>query len=164
VPAAEAGAAAREAERGLVLGGSDSTPRLRGAEPSIWSLFKVVLVLALAAAAVYGLVGLLKRGKAAPHEDAYLKVLARTPLSMKAQAAVLAVGSRAWLVGVSDAGVSAIAEIDDRETVDKMLLAYSEKAASASAPLSFAGILRRAANVTDGAGAARPTRNPLKKR
>lgn len=164
MPTAAADAVARDAERGLVLGGSDSTTRLRVGEPSIWSLLKVVLVLALAAAAVYGLVGLLKRGKAASApEDAYLKVLARTPLSMKAQAAVISVGSRAWLVGVSDAGVSAIAEIDDRETLDKMLLAYSEKTASASAPLSFAGILRRAANVTDGAGAPRPAK-PLKKR
>jgi flagellar protein FliO/FliZ len=120
---------------------------------SIWSVFRTVIVLALAAAAIYGIVYLLKRKKTGDSpDDSYLKVLARAPINMKTAAAVIAVGNKAWLVGLSDTNVSAIAEISDQETVDTMLMAYSERAASSknTAPLNFTGILRRFGGISGG--------------
>jgi flagellar protein FliO/FliZ len=117
-----------------------------GGAASAFAIFRVVLVLALAAGAVYGLVFLLKRTKkgGAP-DDGYLKELAKTPINLKNAVAVIAVGSKAWLVGLSDTNVSAIAEITDQEAVDAMLLDYSQRAAflKNAGPVNFKSILRR---------------------
>jgi flagellar protein FliO/FliZ len=88
----------------------------------------MILVLALAALAVYGVVFFIKRaGRPAEERDPHLRVLARTALGGTSAAAVLAVGTRAWLVGVSEGGVSLISEIGEGEALDAMLLAEAER-------------------------------------
>ncbi|MDR2659445.1 MAG: flagellar biosynthetic protein FliO [Spirochaetaceae bacterium] len=144
----------REAERAYLLGEEPSEPQRQSGDISVWTVFRGVVVLALAAAAVYGIVYLLKRKKTDNIQDnAYLKVLARTSINMKTAAAVIAVGNKAWLVGLSDTNVSAIAEINDQETVDAMLLAYSEHAAKEASPLNFTKILRHLSGMSDTGGA-----------
>jgi flagellar protein FliO/FliZ len=105
---------------------------------------RVVLVLALSAAAIYGVVFFFKRlSKPQAQENPYLKVLARAPVASGASVAVVAVGSRAYLVGAGDGGVSLIAELEDQETVDAMLLDNSRNGAGASKILNFSELLRR---------------------
>ncbi|MDR1249127.1 MAG: flagellar biosynthetic protein FliO [Treponema sp.] len=115
-----------------------------------FAALRMVLVLALTAAAIYGVVFFFRR-LAKPPEQAspHLKLLARTPVGSGDSVAVVAVGTRAWLVGVGsgDGGVSLIAEIEDQETVDAMLLDYSQSperghAGGSGAP-SFSALLRR---------------------
>jgi hypothetical protein len=58
------------------------------------------------------------------------------------------VGSKAWLVGAGEGGVSPIAEISDQEAVDAMLLedASRKSAESIRGPLpDFGALLRRLA-------------------
>jgi flagellar protein FliO/FliZ len=146
----------REAERGYLLYEGGAVPQTTGGASSAWALFRGVIVLAVAAAAIYGVVYFLKRKKADDlPDDAYLKVLARAPINVKTAAAVIAVGGKAWLVGLSDAGVSLISEITDQETVDAMILSYSGQAAPSRGPASFSftDILRR----FTGGGSARKT-------
>jgi flagellar protein FliO/FliZ len=154
---------AREREQGYLLGEDAPAPETQDGVMSVWAVFRTVIVLALAATAIYGIVYLLKRKKTGDSpDDSYLKVLARAPINMKTAAAVIAVGSKAWLIGLSDTNVSAIAEISDQETVDAMLLAYSEQAASSknTAPLNFTGILRRLGGLSGGSTGKPPPAAP----
>jgi flagellar protein FliO/FliZ len=111
-----------------------------------FAMLRVVLILALSAAAIYGVVFFFKR-LAKPQEQAnpYLKVLARAPLGTGNAVAVVAVGTRAYLVGAADGGVSLIAEIEDQETVDAMLLDNSRngQGTGGSKLLNFSSLLRR---------------------
>jgi flagellar protein FliO/FliZ len=108
------------------------------------AVLRVVLVLALVATAIYGVTIFLKRIKTAPSQrDPFLKVLARTPVSAKTFAAGIGVGGKAYLVGVSDAAVSLIAEVTDKETVDAMFLDSSRLAENAAARPDFKALLGR---------------------
>jgi flagellar protein FliO/FliZ len=86
-------------------------------------VLRMVVVLALAALAIYGLIFLFKR-LIRPREqrDPHLKVLSRVSLGPNRSVYVISVGSKAWLVGAGEGGVSLIAEISDQEAVDAMLL------------------------------------------
>jgi flagellar protein FliO/FliZ len=96
----------------------------------------MVLVLALAALAIYGVVFFIKRLSRPPQSrDPHLRVLARTPLGPGTFAAVVSVGSKAWLIGGGDGGISLLAEIEEQEAVAAMLADDARKAGEA--PLRF---------------------------
>jgi flagellar protein FliO/FliZ len=119
-----------------------------GGTSSILVVLRMVLVLALAALAIYGVVFFFKRMSRSPElRDPNLKVLARVPLGGGGGfAAVVSVGSKAWLVGGGDGGgVSLIAEIDEAEALETMLLDEARKTAdpgNARFP-DFRSLLRR---------------------
>jgi flagellar protein FliO/FliZ len=109
-----------------------------------FTALRMVLVLALTAAAIYGVVFFFKRFSKPPaQESPYLKVLARAPVGGGGAVALVSVGTRAWLVGAGDGGTSLIAEIDDRELVDAMLLDNSRNGGATPKLLDFAALLRR---------------------
>jgi flagellar protein FliO/FliZ len=113
---------------------------------SIFVVIRMVLVLALVAAAIYGIVFLFKRAaRPQAQTDPHLKVLARTQIGPGCFATVVSVGAKAWLVGGSDSGgVSLISELTEQEAVDAMLLDESRKTAEASPRfLDFSAMLRR---------------------
>jgi flagellar protein FliO/FliZ len=105
---------------------------------SVFVLLRMVLVLALAALAIYGVVFFIKM-LARPQEsrDPHLKLLARLPLGADSFAAVISVGARAWLVGCSSGGVNLISEIDDTESLETMLLDDANRAAEEEARRVF---------------------------
>lgn len=110
-----------------------------------FSVLRVFLVLILAALAVYGVMFVLKKGLRRENGSSpHIKLLASLPLTPKTSAAVISVGERAWVTGVSDAGINLIAEINDRETIDTMKLEYEKRAASeVSGPIKFLDFARR---------------------
>jgi len=95
------------------------------------SIFRVVLTLAVVAAAIYGFIFLLKKasrgGRAS--QDPFLKVLATASMGTNRGVYVVSVGSQAWLVGAAEHGVNLISEIADKEVIDAMLLEDSRKSA-----------------------------------
>jgi flagellar protein FliO/FliZ len=94
----------------------------------------MVLVLALAAAAVYGVVFFLRRSARPQNErNSRLKVLTAAHLGSNRYVYVLNVGSEAWLVGAGEGGVSLIAELNDREAIDAMILDESRRSAELGA-------------------------------
>jgi flagellar protein FliO/FliZ len=98
--------------------------------PSIWAAVRMVLILSLAAAAVYGVVFFIKRSsKQAVENDPFLKILAGVHLGSNRYVHVVAVGSKAWLLGSSDGGVNLVGEIDDKDVINAMLLESSRKSA-----------------------------------
>jgi len=126
--------------------GANTAPGGSAAGPSIWSVIRMLLVLALSAAAVYGIVFFIKRSsKQTVNKDPFLKVLAVVHLGSNRYAHIVAVGTKAWLLGSSDGGVSLIGEIEDKDVLDAMLLEDSRKTAEAGSAkfLDFMSILRR---------------------
>jgi flagellar protein FliO/FliZ len=135
---------------------------------SISLILRTLLVLALVAAAVYGLVFFIKRAsRRKDPKDPFLKVLASAHLGFNRYAHVVSVGSRAWLVGAAEGGVNLIAEIDDRDILNAMLLDDSRKSAEGEGPFSdFKALIRRlgipADNSAPGADSVRRRRERLK--
>ena len=135
-------------ERGITFGeeGGENAP-VAGTNvgPSIWTFVRMVLVHALVAAAVYGIVLFIKRSsKKKDTEDPFLKVLANTHLGFNRYAHIVSVGEKAWLVGSSDGGVNLIGEIDDKDVINAMLLEDSEKSTRNQSRFpDFLGMIRR---------------------
>jgi flagellar protein FliO/FliZ len=119
----------RAAEQGMTFGDGTALPaQNQGA--SIWVVIRMILVLALAAAAIYGIVFFIKRSsKQTTVDDPFLKVLASSHLGFNRYVHIASVGSKAWLLGASEGGVNLISEIEDKEVVDAMLLEDSRKTA-----------------------------------
>ena len=135
-------------ERSVSLGEDDGEPAAAGepaAGPSIWSVIRMVLVLALAAAAVYGVVFFIKRSsKKKGTDDLFLKVLANAHLGSNRYAHIVSVGDKAWLLGSSDGGVSLIGAIDDKDMINAMLLEDSAKGERNQGRFpDFLGMIRR---------------------
>lgn len=123
----------QSAERSIPIGeagASNPNPAPSQGAASFFMILRMILVLALAAAAIYGIVFFLKRISRPPQQkDPYLKVLAGAHLGSNRFVHVVSLGSKAWLVGASEGGVSLISEIRDAETVDALLLDESRKSA-----------------------------------
>ncbi len=96
-------------------------------------ILRMLLVLALAAAAVYGVVYFVKKlSRPKRAQDPYLKILSSVSIGTNRSVHIISVGERAWLVGSADNSVSLISEIDDKETIDAMLLDSSKNNAEGS--------------------------------
>ena len=114
-------------ESSIILG---ETPVSAGGEgaSTFGVMLRMVLVLALAALAIYGVVFFIKRlGRPQESQDPHLRVLCRVPLGNDSFAAVLSVGAKAWLVVGGSGGVNLISEIDDPESLETMLIEDAEK-------------------------------------
>jgi flagellar protein FliO/FliZ len=135
----------REAELAISL--EDNTlPAASITGPTTGAVVRMVLTLALAAAAVYGIVFFIKKSvRHADVKDPFLKILAGAHLGSNRYAHIVSVGSRAWLLGSSDGGVNLIGEIDDKDVLNAMLLEDSRKSAESPAGRfpDFASLLRR---------------------
>jgi len=136
-------------ERSVTFGDTERANASSGANaagPSIWSVIRMLFVLALSAAAIYGIVFFIRKSsKQTVNKDPFLKVLAAAHLGSNRYAHIVAVGTKAWLLGSSDGGVNLIGEIEDKELLDAMLLEDSRKVAEAGNTKfpDFSSILRR---------------------
>jgi len=135
----------RTAQQSLTFEWDTGEP-LPASGPSLWSAVRMVLVLALAAAAVYGVVFFIKRTSKQPAlSNPFLKILASSHLGSNRYAHIVSVGSKAWLLGSSDGGVNLIGEIDDKDVINAMLLEDSRKSAETAGGRfpDFTSMLRR---------------------
>jgi len=138
----------RSGERDIFLNGNNDEnafPSETIAGPSIWTAVRMVLALALAAAAVYGVVFFIKRSSRKNNaEDPFLKVLANAHLGFNRYAHIVSIGDKAWLLGSSDGGVNLIGEIDDKDVINAMLLEDSTKGERNQSRFpDFLGMIRR---------------------
>jgi flagellar protein FliO/FliZ len=127
----------REAERGMAIGGTVSGQAVPGAA-SGWAIFRMLLALIVAAAAIYGVVYLIKRAsRRTETTNPFLKVLASAHLGSNRYVHVVSLGSKAWLVGAADGGVNLLGEVEDEDTLNAMFLDDSQKGGTASAGRVF---------------------------
>jgi len=158
----------RAAEQSFTI--SDSSPDMSPASgSSTWAIIRMVLILALAAAAIYGVVFFIKKSaRKTDISDPFLKILATSHLGSNRYAHIVAVGSKAWLLGSSDGGVNLIGEIDDKDVINAMLLEDSRKTAEGQTGRfpDFVSLMRRLGTPADsrasGADEIRRRRNRLK--
>ncbi|MDR1251211.1 MAG: flagellar biosynthetic protein FliO [Treponema sp.] len=132
------------AERSLILEENESAPA--PSVSSVGTILRMVLTLALAAAAIYGVIYFIKRAsRRAEVKDPFLKILASAHLGSNRYAHVVAVGSRAWLLGAAESGVHLISEIEDKDILNAMFLEDSRKSAETPSGrfLDFKTMLRR---------------------
>ena len=123
----------------------DSQAAGPSAGSSIWAVVRMILVLALAAAAIYGIVFIFKKSaKRTVPDDPFLKVLASAHMGSNRYVHIVSAGSRAWLLGASDGGVNLISEIEDKDVINSMMLEDSKKSAEAPGRLQdFLSIVSR---------------------
>jgi flagellar protein FliO/FliZ len=135
----------REAEEAIILGETPAVAAQGG--PSVPAVIRMLLTLVLAAAAIYGIVYFIRKASKKNYEnkDPFLKVLASAHLGLNRYAHIVSVGSKAYLVGASDGGVSLIDEVDDKDILNAMLLEDSSKSADEKPGRinDFISILRR---------------------
>jgi len=134
----------RIAEQRMTFG-DDPAQAQRNSGASILVVFRMILVLALAAAAIYGIVLFIKRSsKQTAANDPFLKILASSHLGFNRYVHIASVGSKAWLLGASEGGVNLISEIEEKEVIDAMLLEDSKKSAETQNRFpDFLSIIRR---------------------
>jgi flagellar protein FliO/FliZ len=147
----------RAAEADMVLGAQEPGAGIGG--PSIFSVVQILFTLGLIAAAVYGVVYFIKRSKKSMlSENPHLKVLASIPINARTQAAVIALGNKAYLVGTGESSVTLIAEHTDKETLDAMMLDYAQQSAQTAPRISFKALLQTLAGrgAADGGGTPPP--------
>jgi flagellar protein FliO/FliZ len=119
-------------EQALSLGDNGAGAAAVPPAASALGIFRVILTLVVVAAAIYGLVFFIKRSaRGSREQDPFLKILASAPLGTNRGAYIVAVGSKAWLVGAAESGVSLISEIEDKDIINTMLLEDSRKSAEA---------------------------------
>jgi flagellar protein FliO/FliZ len=142
----------RTAEQSLTLGGGDAGTTMPASGVSVFGIFRILLTLAVVAAAIYGLVYFLKfrrASRAKAELDPFLKILAGVPLGASRSVHVVSVGPQAWLVGSAENGVTLISEISDKDTINAMLLEDSRRIAAPAGGgtggpmLDFKAILER---------------------
>jgi len=129
---------------------------------SFWALLRAILVLAVLAVLVWLLlVFIRRRASSGASSSMHLKVLAQTSLGLNRQAHVLCLGKRAWIVASTESAVNLIAEVDDQELIDQLLLEDSKKSSlEANAPVSF---LRMFASLSGKNAQTRPAAGRLRK-
>jgi flagellar protein FliO/FliZ len=116
------------AERDIFLGEDVPAVVPPGRTASIGLIIRVILVLVVAALAIYGVVYFIKRAsRPSAQIDPYLKILSSVHLGANRFVHVVSVGTRAWLVGAGDAGVNLITEIEDKDTINAMIFDHSRK-------------------------------------
>ncbi|MDR1905181.1 MAG: flagellar biosynthetic protein FliO [Treponema sp.] len=134
-------------ERSLFLGENSGVDDVlpAGSGSDFFTVLRIILVLGLAAAAIYGVIFFIKRSSR-PQErrDPFVRVLSSVHIGSNRYILVVLVGAKAWLVGAGEGGVSLISEIDDKETLDAMILEDSRKSAQAGSGkrLDFAALLK----------------------
>jgi len=127
-------------ERTQSVGGNAVETALAPRPASALTILRVLLTLAVVAAAIYGLIFLIKRAsRGNMTQDPFLKVLAHVPLGTNRNALIISVGSQAWLVGSAESGVNLISEIGDKEILDAMLLEDSRRSAAGQGGLAVGG-------------------------
>jgi flagellar protein FliO/FliZ len=133
------------AERALPLG-DDGGAAMPPPATSTLGIFRVILTLAVVAAAIYGIIFFIKRlSRGRGLQDPFLRILASTALGANRGAHIISVGSQAWLVGSGENGVNLISEIGDKDILNAMLLEDSRKSAitAAGGKLDFRALLGR---------------------
>jgi flagellar protein FliO/FliZ len=131
---------------------------------SVFVVIRMILVLVLVAAAIYGVVWFFKKAnRRTDPKDPNLRVLSTVHLGLNRYVHIVFVGSKAYLVGAADGGVSLITEIEDKDLINSMLLAESQKSSASGSGgfQDFKAILRRFGIQSEGKV---PTPDTIKRR
>ncbi|MDR0399691.1 MAG: flagellar biosynthetic protein FliO [Treponema sp.] len=133
------------AEREILLG--ENVPGISIPEPgpvSGFVIFRTILLLVVTAAAIYGVVYAVKKFSQ-PRDllNPSLRILASVRLGPGRFVHVVALGTRAWLVGAGEGGISLVADITEQEALDTLFLEESRRNGASVRTGDFRSLLRR---------------------
>ena len=90
---------------------------------TLWLFVRMIFALILVVAVIYVIVFFLKKvTNPKPAEQPFLKRAATLSLGPGKSVQVITMPDKAWLIGVSDAGIQTIGEINDTELVTQLIL------------------------------------------
>ena len=123
-----------------------------GVFSTVWIFVRMVLVLIVVLACVYGVFHLLRRTSGfKSSSDPFLRKVAQLNLSPGKSVQVVTLLDNAYLIGVTDSSISLIAQVSDGELVDSMNL-YADRNDRTARPRTFADILELFTARKDGVG------------
>ena len=134
------------AETGIVLQADESAlpvqdvpaPRAAGSSTFLM-LLQLIISLAAVCALIYGVLYFIRRSKQfTAVDDPFLKNVASLPLTPNKTLYIVTLIDKAYLIGASDASLSLVAEITDKELIDAMNL---HAAQTAGPKQSFSSLL-----------------------
>ncbi|MCR5217244.1 flagellar biosynthetic protein FliO [Treponema sp.] len=108
----------------------------------VWAFIKMILVLAFVVAALYLFFRFIKK-RTSPNlssDDPFLRNVASVSLGIGKSVQIVTLIDKAYMVGVSENGVSLIDKIEDKELINAMNL-YNDKNTRQSKPRTFGEIL-----------------------
>lgn len=109
---------------------------------NVWVLVRIVAVLLLVCAGIYGVIYLLKRSTGvSAASDPYLRVVSQLPLAPGKSIQVVTIGSQGFIVGVSENGIQYLTELADKDLIDAMNFAADRNKNEPTA--SFSSVLSR---------------------
>ena len=113
-----------------------------GGTAGVWDFIRMLLVLAVVVAAIYVLFRFVKKRTmpSASSDDPFLRNVSSISLGLGKSVQIITLIDKAYIVGVSESGVSLIDKIDDKELINAMNL-YNDKHSEVRKPRSFAEIL-----------------------
>jgi len=116
---------------------SDKTSTLS----TVWVFVKMIIMLAVVVACVYGVFFLLRRStKASNAADPFLRKVSQISLSPGKSVQVVTLLDNAYIIGVTDESINLIGQVNDKELVNSMNL-YADKNDKTSKPRTFADVL-----------------------
>lgn len=121
---------------------TDSSTSTRTSTAStVWIFVKMILVLAIFIAAIYGVLWYIKkRNNTVKNDDEFLRRVSYLTLAPGKTVEIVTLIDKAYILGVSDAGINLIAEVTDKELIDAMNV-YSDKQTNTKKSRSFAEVL-----------------------
>ena len=126
---------------GQTISSESSSTAASGETSTVWLFVRMILVLVLVIACIYGIVWLLKKSmRPGAENDPYLKKTASITLSPGKTVQIVTLQDKAYLLGVSDSSITLISEIEDKELVDAMNL-NTPVGGNSKKPADFASLL-----------------------
>ncbi|MBR4372799.1 MAG: flagellar biosynthetic protein FliO [Treponema sp.] len=118
---------------------SDGKTSIDGA--TVWAFVKMVIVLLVVVACIYGMFVLFKRNSISDSgSDPFLRKVSGISLSPGKSVQIVTLLDKAYLIGVTDNSITLLGEVDDKELVDSMNV-YSDKNSKVSRPRTFSDVL-----------------------
>lgn len=133
---AEADITLKQDEASLMVGDVAAPGSAEKSTVSI--LFQLVLSLAVVCVLVYGVLCVIRRSKQfTAADDPFLKNVASLAIAPNKTVCIVTLIDKAYMIGVSDASLSLIAEISDKELIDAMNLHAAQAAGPKQSFSSF---------------------------
>ena len=90
---------------------------------TVWDFLRMILVLAVVAGCIYGLVFLLKKASTGKYDESELiNVISGKTLAPGKSLHIVEVGNQMMLIGISDDSITHISDITDKETYEQIKL------------------------------------------
>lgn len=116
-------------ETELLIGESEPEVEAAVSPFSIWDLVRMIVVLAVVIGAIYMLFYLLRRaGGNRQAQSAMIRVLGSQSLPGNRTLYLVEVGGQVFLIGAGGESINLISEIEDKETIDRLVLSVGDGA------------------------------------